>query len=255
MLRISLLHATYMSGVSPSAHRDEWLREARFSERIEYICAMNDTDSWAIERTRDVIRVVNQAPDEFSTAVQNWNSAAALATGDLLVVISDDLFPPRDWDVSLEELAAPHSPLDKDFAIKIQDSPFPDDTTLRHPVVSRRFYERFGLFDDDFRGVYCDNDITLRAFLVSVILDGRDIKFHHAHPHFDRGVDETVSHRKINTPQEYELGSTLFRRKWFPLAWKLNLNRLVLTRQSDHPMPRSFVRRCAFRFLRIVRPQ
>lgn len=247
MLKISILHATYMSGTNPTRHRDFWLSAARYPQRVEYICAMNADDSVAVEATATgVLRVVNEAPDGYSTAVQNWNSAAARATGDLLVVVSDDLFPPPDWDIRLEELVTPLRPQETDFALKIQDSPFPADTTLRHPVISRGFFDKFGLFDSAFRGVYCDNDITLRAFLFSVIVDGRSIQFAHEHPHFDHSVNETVSQRKINAAPEYEFGREVFVRKWFPVSWKLNLNRLSLPHRVKSRMPNSVLRRLVY---------
>lgn len=234
MITISLLHATYRSPTGPRHHRDAWLSLAQTPERIEYIVAMDDSDRPAITDTEGMMRAVNTPRDTFSTAVQNWNSAATLASGDLLFVISDDLHPSPGWDVQLDALVGQRNPIAEDFALKIQDSPSPFHTTLRHPVISRKFYERFGLFDDSFRGVFCDNDITLRALLYSQIVDGRAVVFSHAHPHFDPTHSETESHHKINRPEEYDFGRQAFHRKYSPFHRGLKLNGLTLPTGQHH---------------------
>lgn len=228
MLTISLLHATYLSPIGPLRHRDAWLSLAESPGRIEYIAAMDESDRSAITETERILRAINHPRDTMSTAVQNWNSAAKLSSGDLLFVISDDLLPGPGWDTQIDALVMNHDPTANDFAIKVQDSPTPSETTLRHPLVSRRFYEKFGLFDDSFRGVFCDNDITFRALLYSKILDGRIVKFSHAHPHFDTTVSETLSHYKINRSEEYAFGRNVFQNKYWPFHLGVNLNKLTL---------------------------
>ena len=249
MFRISVLHATYKSSSSPIKHRDLWLSRAKNPERVEYIFAMNDDDVSSVTATAGALRVLTPPKDDLSTAVQNWNSAGALSTGDVLFVISDDLFPPLNWDEQLDRIVNDCDPKKRDFAIKVRDSPYPDDTTLRHPLISRRFYERFGLFDEAFRGVYCDNDITLRAFLFSVIVDGRSLEFEHQHPHFDATIGASASHTKINDSREYAWGREAFLHKWSPLHKNLNLNRLSLKGRLTRHTPRSFVRRALYKLL------
>jgi hypothetical protein len=243
MLKISLLHATYFSDCTPLAHRDRWLAEAAEPSHVDYVVAMNEEDSRAIETTKSITRAVSAPQDHYSTAVQNWNAAAELAVGDLLFVISDDLNPPHGWDAALRALVDRHNPVTETFAVKVQDSPNPADTTLRHPLISRAFYNDFGLFDPEFRGVFCDNDITIRAYLFSRTVDGRSVEFTHAHPHFDQTVAESISQTKINAPAEYDLGRKVFRKKFSPIHAGLRLNRLRLpTPALHHWLDRSFRR-------------
>lgn len=228
MLYISLLLATYRSETGPLKHRDTWMSMADIPDRIEWIVAMDNSDLNAIGETQGMIRAINRPQDSFSTAVQNWNSAARLANGNLLFVISDDLFPFPGWDSKIQEIVGTRDPEADDFAIKVRDSPNTDDTALRHPVVSRKFYDRLGLFDDSFRGVLCDSDFTLKALLYSQILDGREAEFCHIHPHFDPSFASTDSHQKINRQVEYSFGRRAFNRKYSPFHQGLNLNRLNL---------------------------
>jgi hypothetical protein len=211
---------------------------------------MEENDETAVKETAGQTRAITSPTDDYSSAVQNWNAAAEMAEGDLLFVISDDLNPFPGWDENLVSLCHSLDPLLLDFAVKINDSPNHSDTTLRHPIVSRKFFESFGLFDPDFRGVYCDNDITMRAYLFSQILDGRELRFRHSHPHFERDVAESVSHKKINAEREYERGAAVFRQKYAPLHRGLNLNRLSLPTPSFRDAPVRGIRRLLFPLLK-----
>jgi hypothetical protein len=166
-----------------------------------------------------------------------------------MLVVSDDLFPARHWDESLDSILGGLDPQKRDFVVKIRDSPYPQDTGLRHPLVSRKFYEKFGLFDEAFRGVYCDDDITLRAFLFSFIVDGRALAFEHKHPFFGGVIGATASQSKMNDPREYEWGKAVFLQKWPRLHKKLNLNRLSLSRRLTRHTLGSLCRRLVYRLL------
>lgn len=211
---ISLLHATYFRPGGPLPVRDSWLAQATDKDRIEYIVALDDSDLEAVARTEGCRRVVSPSSATV-TAVRNWNAAAAEATGQLLVVIADDLVPGNGWDADLWRICSDADPAVHPFAIKVTDAPEqPRDTLLRHPVVSRAFYDCFGLFDDRYRGVYCDDDITLRAFWRAAIIDGRSIAFRHVHPSRDADVARSTSQTRINDHNEYTYGRQVFTGSW-----------------------------------------
>src|ERR1051325_1576707 len=72
------------------------------------------------------------------TAIEAINHAAKIATGDLLVVISDDFDCPEHWDtLLLTELAGK-----SDFCVKTDDGLQPTLITL--PIMDRIYYERYG---------------------------------------------------------------------------------------------------------------
>lgn len=232
--KISLLHATFRSPVSPFELKSIWERNAERPERIEHIFAMNLDDEESIKGSEGLLRTMTTPYDHLVTAVQNWNAAASLSSGELLFAISDDLRPPKGWDELIEKVTQPLNPSHQDFAIKITDSPSRRDTVLRHPIVSRAFYKKHGLFDEDFRGVHCDNDITLRALTRSVILDARNIEFEHHNPLLDPQFASSASHSKINSFEEYAHGQKTMVSKWGPFLSAAHLNRLLLQRS----MPR-----------------
>lgn len=214
---VSLLHATWQRSSTPMEVRDAWLENSAHPEAVEYIFAMDADDDASICWTEGHLRVVS-TPDIRVTTVRNWNAAAQLATGDLLVVIADDLFPPMHWDTLLWQLVRDLDPRRHPFGIKVTDSSNPRDTLMRHPVISRALFEANGLFDSRFRGVYCDNDITLTCFWNYSIIDGRELILEHRHPSADPSITHSKSQTRQNLSIEYAHGARILVDKW--PAWK-----------------------------------
>ena len=102
---------------------------------------------------------------------------------------------------------------------------------MRHPVVSRAFYAKHGLFDPAYRGVYCDHDLTLRAFWDEVILDGRSLVWQHRHPSADGYVVPSESHELVNSDEEYRYGRGVYRASW--AGWRRRA-RIRLLSSADY---------------------
>ena len=116
------------------------------------------------------------------TAVRNWNAAADASVGHLLFVIADDLTPPVGWDSILDGIVGALDPCRFAFAVRVADIDprlDPRPTLLRHPIVSRRFFEELGLFEPEYTGLFCDDDISLRSFRHAVVIDGSVLRLQH----------------------------------------------------------------------------
>lgn len=213
---ISLLHATWFSPRGPLVHRNEWLSAAANPEEIEYVPAMDADDVMAIQDTSGFRRFVGPVDSSsgFSTAVRNWNGAAKLATGKVLFVISDDLFPTPNWDKLVLEKLSGLQPEADSFVLKIRDTPHHRDWRVSHPIISREYYRTFGLFCAEYTHLRVDLDFTMFAFWNSVIFDGRDIVFRHDHPSFNPKIFPNASQRKGNREIEEVRGREVFARRW-----------------------------------------
>ena len=214
--QISLLHATWRRTGGPLEVRDAWLGRAADPASIEYLLSMDEDDITTVALTEGLPRLVNPCAGGGVTAVRNWNAAAAVSHGDLLVVIADDLFPAHGWDRTLLDIIGGLDPCRTAFAVKVADAPRPGDTRLllRHPVISRAFYRKFGLFSPDFRGVYCDDDFTTRAFWRSAILDGRSMQLEHRHPGPSDEVASSESYERLNRREEYIFAAAQYSSAW-----------------------------------------
>lgn len=238
---ISLLHATFFRPGGPLPVRDRWLETASRPEFVEYIAALDSSDQRAIDATAKTKRIISPSVDEV-TAVRNWNAAASIAKGALLFVIADDLVPPAAWDNIVRESIGALDPDHVSFAVKVLDSERPGIKML-HPVVSRRFFEELGLFDPDFTGVYCDDDITTRAFWRSAILDGTKLVLLHVNPTDSPIAQPTISHKRVNASEEFERGAQLYRSKW-SVARRVPLKRhgrLIAVQPGDTSIRRNRV--------------
>jgi hypothetical protein len=177
--RFSLLHATFRAGEQAIATRTAWLKAAYQPARVEYLFSFDADDPISAKLCATYASVVNPAWPRVVTSVRNWNAAAVSARGDILVVIADDLLPSASWDADLEQIVDHLDPLATPFAIKVTDNYDPTDNLIRHPIISRAFFNRFGLFHSDFYGICCDDDLSLRAWRYAVVLDGRKLVFAH----------------------------------------------------------------------------
>ena len=222
MLRISLLHATHRSGPPAVAVRDLWLERAVDATRIEHIFAADADDEISLACPEIANAVIGTPMPGLVTAVRNWNAAAEIAAGDLLMVIADDLLPPLGWDIEVESLCVDLDPRRAAFVVDLKDHEADSSGLIRHPVISWRYYERFGLWHPEYTGHLVDNDFTWSAHRRNVVIGGGSFTLDHRSPLL--GAPATESHLLMLTSKEH--GKKVLARRW-PL-WKRRLVRWPL---------------------------
>jgi GT2 family glycosyltransferase len=87
-----------------------------------------------------------------------------------------------------------------------------EDGLITMAIVTRRWYEQRGLFDEAFRNVYSDNDLTARAQKAGAIIDANHLVFQHHHP-IGGKVTMDATYERGNDPAEYERAAALFHAK------------------------------------------
>jgi hypothetical protein len=194
--RVSLIHATYRSQGVSKAVRDKWLALATDPSSVEHCIAFQDDDHEIRQeyeigssnagvtpdlRTRFVATATQISP----SAVRNWNAAASISTGQILLGIADDLIPNQGWDDQLwQMIESEKNDLRfwklKDSRCRDDKSPSRDDILPRHPAMTRRLYEHQGFFfDPRFVSVGCDDQLLCTGLMKGYIRDGRKLKLHH----------------------------------------------------------------------------
>ncbi len=194
--RISLIHATFRSlGVS-KAVRDKWLALATDPSSVEHCVAFQDDDheiqqeyeigSLKAGITPDLkTKFVSTASQISPSAVRNWNAAASISTGQILLGIADDLIPNQDWDKQLWQMIEPEKNdlcfwKLKDLRCRDDKGTSRDDILPRHPAMTRRLYEHQGFFfDPRFVSVGCDDQLLCMGLINGYVRDGRQLKLHH----------------------------------------------------------------------------
>jgi hypothetical protein len=213
-MKLSLLHATRDNPANAMTTAAVWLSRASNPEDIEHIFAIQEDDRLSTEvfKTCNQSYVTTPPPPEWaSSSVANWNAAARQATGDWLLVIADDLLPPPGWDQDFELLGIRQEPC----AVYAPDQ-MSDDGLLRHPIVNRAFMAKRGhLFDPDFYGVYCDNDLNLWCQDNDVpVIKWPGLAFYHDHPIANPETEWSDVTRKQNSDRAYAYGQQMLAKKW-----------------------------------------
>ena len=229
MKKITLLHATRNMPTRALATKNTWLERATNPENVEHIFGIqsDDAESHAAFGEEDVANSV-PPPAWASSSVANWNAAAAISTGDILVVIADDLTPPQGWDTQLQKLPDGN----KEWACYVPDS-LREDGLMCHPVLSRALYSKRGyVFHPDYYGVFCDNDFSIRSLLETTILQVKGLKWQHDHPsNKSRPRDAIVDLQ--NAAGGYEYGSQMLVIHW-PMIGIFNRSRTISGDINEH---------------------
>lgn len=148
---ISLLYTT----ARPQLINDviaRWLDSACDTEQLEMIVV---TDApFEMKNVHSVKFLINTGK---RNCVTGWNMAATQATGDIFVQVSDDLFPPDQWDRKILDIIQKFIKQRPDIVLNLLDDKERLDRN-HHPVLTRAAYEKLGyLYPPDFESMYCDN--------------------------------------------------------------------------------------------------
>lgn len=184
-MKFSIIHASYGRPELAFETLEKWRRSS--SQRVERIMSFDRSDSKFSEyEHRASMAYMGYAgspgSDPFhyiindtNTSVAAINAAAKEATGDIIIVISDDFEPIPNWD--LEILKAVEGK--EDWILKTQDGTQPWIITL--PIMDRKYYERFGyIYYPAYEHLFCDSEMTHIADLLGRKLTC-DLLFKHNH--------------------------------------------------------------------------
>lgn len=159
-MKISLIHPSRSRPQQAAATRKAWKSSAKDKDKLEYIMSIDHDDPYRDEyfNLSDGYGLFNR---KNKSAIEAINYAATLATGDLLVVVSDDFStPPYHWDEALRTALAGQ----KDFVAKTDDTLQPFIITL--PILDRAWYERHGyVYHPDYKHMYSDSHMSCEAWL------------------------------------------------------------------------------------------
>lgn len=139
------------------------------------------------------------------SSVDAINKAAKEATGDILIVVSDDTTCPINWDKILIEAIGNR----KDFLLKVNHGLANSVVTM--PVMDRAFYNRTGyIYYPEYKHLYCDTDLTERAKRLGRLIVRNDILFEHLHP---EKTGEPKDALYLRNDATYHQGKELFQQR------------------------------------------
>jgi hypothetical protein len=192
-----------------------WLSSAKRGYDIQYIVSLNSTDvarSQYITKFSAIPRVTIVTSDA-TNMVAASNVAAKEATGEIMILVSDDMFPMWHWD---ELLMAELDP-EQAQVLQVHDGIRSDIVTL--PIMTRAAYKKLGyMYHPSYLSMYADNDLAETA-KVHGMYKVSQLQFDHQHYTIGKApIDET--YRKENSKVSFEYGQRTFewrKRHGFPI--------------------------------------
>ncbi len=137
------------------------------------------------------------------SSIEAINTAAKLAKGDILIVISDDFDSPSvGWDRIITEAIGEK----KDAVLKVFDGIQEDIITL--PILTRAYYEMFGyIYFPEYKHLWADTEFTAVATKLRKVIKRNDIVILHNH-HSVLGIEPDETYKKNEVT--YEQGKKLY---------------------------------------------
>jgi hypothetical protein len=175
---ISLLHPSRQRATKSIETTKKWLQ--RSGCETELIISIDEDDPQKEYYLRYYSHF-NQAStkvliNQNRSAVDAINNAAKEATGNIMIVVSDDSDCPDNWCSVIYSATEGK----KDFVLKTFDGI--QNWIVTMPVLDREYYSRFGyIYHPDYKHMFCDTEFTHVAEALDRIILRNDILFPHMH--------------------------------------------------------------------------
>jgi len=178
------------------ATKYKWLKSADDRHNVEYVFSIDLDDPM-----RKQYDGHENLKNNNTSAIAAINYAAYYATGDLLIVVSDDFDCPEHWDTLL--LRA----LDgkEDFVVKTQDGI--QKTLITLPIMDRKYYERFGyVYHPAYKHMFSDTEMTAVGHMLGRVVN---VPLLFEHKHYSVGKMKKDAINKKNNAT-WDQGKKLF---------------------------------------------
>jgi len=178
--------------------RNQWMLHADNPGNIEYILSLDlDDPDRKKYRNQDGKILLNSN----TSAIAAINYAAYYATGDLLIVVSDDFDCPPHWDTLLLD----HLKGKEDFIVKTPDGI--QKTLITLPIMDRTYYKRFGyVYYPGYKHMFCDQEMTAVGHMLGRVIN---IPLLFEHKHYSVGKMKKDAINKKNDAT-WDQGKRLF---------------------------------------------
>ncbi len=216
-MKISLIHPSRQRPEKAKAAYDYWISKAWFPENIEHVLSLDESDNSINEYARLFGDVVGSCGivNNNTCVVEATNHAAKVATGDILIYLSDDFKCPDEWDVLINEQMNNSTPM----LLKVDDCLQKFNVpVLTIPIMNRKLYEKLGYFwHPEYKSMFVDEHLFWTVTNNCWLKEAPQLKFPHEHCSLGLAErDETY----IRSEANWDQGKSLFAKhmaEGFPL--------------------------------------
>ncbi len=188
---VSLIHPSRGRAAKAFETARNWVTKA--GREVEYILSLDIDDPIKYLNPYGKTLINNNR-----SAVDAINNAAKIATGNILVVMSDDFDCPMNWANEIIEATKDKT----DWILKTNDGTQGWIITL--PIMDRTYYNRFGyIYYPEYKHLFCDTELTAVADLTGRKIVSQ-LTFKHNHYSVTRETRDEVSIKADSTWQQGE---------------------------------------------------
>ncbi len=171
---ISLIHPSWGRPVKGYDTAKKWIDQA--GVKVEHIFSLDDSDAYAQSyKILDKLIIRNNR-----SVVQAANRAAEIATGEILIYLSDDFNCFPNWGVTIEAICQHYQ---GEYLIKVHDGLQRFEAeVLTIPIMSKYLYKSLGYFyHPSYLSMWVDVDLYHTCKNRGVIKNHREVTFEHQH--------------------------------------------------------------------------
>lgn len=216
--RFSIIHATLGRPEQALAIREMWLSRARHPENVEYIFGVHSFD----EKSVKMLRGFKHTVTDQKGPGWNYDTAAGISTGEIIIQAQDDCYPPDGWDEALLSIIGDTS---KPVFVAVNDGHRTDRLSV-NTIMTRSYMERKakrdpgenGFFHRGYATIFPDTENSFRAIQDGIsgeceYIDAREFLLYHDHPMYNPAVPWDGTYAWENAPEHYESGAKLFKER------------------------------------------
>lgn len=206
-MKYSLVHPSRQRPIQALATLNNWVSKMSGDNTYEHMLSLDNSDRFAVEYLKIFPEISQVIQDDNTNCVQATNRAAVLATGDILIYLSDDFDAPQDWDTKLQ-MSIPKG--QDHYALWVNDGITANKPIMTIPIISAALYKDLGyLYSPRYKSMFVDEDLYWVCGLRRVIVNCKHLLFEHNHyTKTGKGKDET--YQAHDNPQRYREGQQIF---------------------------------------------
>lgn len=174
-MKISIIHPTRGRKQMAFETATKWVDRCDNKTNVEYLFSVDttDLDYWGGDDFKQLfwsrgylLGCWKALRNDNKSAIEAINNAAKVATGDLIVVVSDDFDCPEHWDTLLLNALKGR----EDFLVKTQDGI--QKTLITLPIMDRKYYERFCyVYEPGYYHMFSDQEMTAVGHMLGKVID------------------------------------------------------------------------------------
>lgn len=171
---ISLIHPSRGRAEKAFVTASQWIQSANCA--VEHIFSLDHSDEQAVKYQNLGTIIIN----DNRCVVQAVNHAAKIATGDVLIYLSDDFDCFPDWGQVIKTICEKYA---GEYMIKVNDGlqDFRAEV-LTIPIMSKALYQSLGyFFHPSYMSMWVDVDLYHVCNRMGVIKPHREVTFQHNH--------------------------------------------------------------------------